>query len=322
MHTSVSGSPGDGAGTFAEQRFRQALDALIERIKQDRAILAAILCGSLAHDRVWEKSDIDLVLVTIDDKLVPEAFLSLNADGVNVHAQMIPRAQFRKVAEGATRNTFAHSLLAKGKLLYSHDSSLIEVCERLGEIGKRDTGLRLLVYGMEALTCLYKAHKWLITRGDLDYAALWALYAATPIAKIEIAGRGMLVGREVIPEAMELNPGLFSLIYTDLLNKPKTSASVQAALAALDSYLCDRARELFGLLLDYLEEASEVRSCTEISDYFKRNYGVGEVTVACEYLADEGLIGKAASPVRLTKKSSVQAEELAFYSLGGPPDEF
>jgi hypothetical protein len=34
----------------------------------DRSIVAAILCGSLSHDTVWAKSDIDLVLVTIDDK--------------------------------------------------------------------------------------------------------------------------------------------------------------------------------------------------------------------------------------------------------------
>ena len=50
------------------QQFTAALDALVEQIKEDRSILAAILCGSLSHDTVWAKSDIDLVLVTIDDK--------------------------------------------------------------------------------------------------------------------------------------------------------------------------------------------------------------------------------------------------------------
>ena len=52
------------------QQFTAALDALVEQVKGDRSILAAILCGSLSHDTVWAKSDIDLVLVTIDDKKV------------------------------------------------------------------------------------------------------------------------------------------------------------------------------------------------------------------------------------------------------------
>ena len=55
----------------ARQTFTAALDALVAQVRQDRSILAAILCGSLSHDTVWAKSDIDLVLVTIDDSKVP-----------------------------------------------------------------------------------------------------------------------------------------------------------------------------------------------------------------------------------------------------------
>ena len=50
-----------------QQKFNESLETLIEQVKEDRAVLAAILCGSLSHDTVWAKSDIDLVLVTIDD---------------------------------------------------------------------------------------------------------------------------------------------------------------------------------------------------------------------------------------------------------------
>jgi hypothetical protein len=37
------------------------------------------------------------------------------------------------------------------------------------------------------------------------------------------------------------------------------------------------------------------------------------MTTACEYLADLGLIGKASTPVLLTKRSTVTVEELAFF---------
>ena len=63
-----------------QKKFAAALDGLIAQVKQDRSILAAILCGSLSHDTVWAKSDIDLALVTIDDKKVDrEGSLSLDA---------------------------------------------------------------------------------------------------------------------------------------------------------------------------------------------------------------------------------------------------
>ena len=122
-----------------QRKFTEALDDLVAQVKQDRSILAAILCGSLSHDTVWEKSDIDLALVTIDDKKVESAHVALYANGMNVHAFLMPRAEFRKTVEGAIRNSFMHSLLAKGRLLYTHDETIANLCAKLLEIGERDT---------------------------------------------------------------------------------------------------------------------------------------------------------------------------------------
>jgi predicted nucleotidyltransferase len=305
-----------------EERFTKALEALIEQVKEDRSILAAILCGSLSHDKVWAKSDIDLLLVTIDDKKVEDGDLALYADGVNVHAILMPRAQFRKTMEGSIRNSFVHSLVAKGRILYTHDETITNLCARLKEIGERDAQLQLLRAATHALAPIYKAHKWLVTRGDLDYTALWILYAATPLAQIEVIGRRLLADREVILQAMELNPAFFKTIYADLLNGKKTRKNVQEALEAVDGYLAQRAATLFGPVLDHLREVGEARSASEIESHFRRNLDVSGVTTACEYLADRGLIGKAATPVQLTRKSNIEVQELAFFSIEGRSDGF
>src|SRR5205085_11415765 len=93
------------------RKFTAAVDALVEQVKGDRSVLAAILCGSLSHDTVWAKSDIDLVLVTIDDKKVDRTDLALYADGVNVHAILMPRAEFRRTFEGSARKSILHTYL-------------------------------------------------------------------------------------------------------------------------------------------------------------------------------------------------------------------
>jgi hypothetical protein len=303
-------------------RFSQAVDRLIAHLKEDRSILAAILCGSLSHDRVWDKSDVDLVLVTIDDKKAEARGAALYADGVNVHALIMQRAEFRKIAEGSLRNSFMHSFLAKGRVLYALDQSIATLCARLHAIGERDTQLQLLRTGIEVLGPLYKAHKFFLTRGDLEYTALWILRAATPIARIEVVGRRMLADREVIPQAMKLNPGFFKTIYSDFLNNKKTRESVQAALNSVDHYVAERAVSLFGMVIDHLREARETRSATEIENHFQRKYDIEGVTAACEYLADQKLIGKASTPVQLTKRSNVSVQELAFFYLEETPDEF
>ncbi|MGB2713675.1 MAG: hypothetical protein WBC51_05820, partial [Vicinamibacterales bacterium] len=203
------------------RKFTAALDGVVEEVKRDRSILAAILCGSLSHDTVWEKSDIDLVLVTIDDKKVQAGGLSLYADGLNVHAILMPRTAFRKAVEGSLRSSFAHSFLAKGRLLYTHDPTIAALCETLAGMGRRDQQVQLLRAAMCALPDIDKAQKWFVTRADLDYTALWLLYAATPLAQVEVIAAGQLVDREVIPQALRLNPAFFKTVYTDLLNSSK-----------------------------------------------------------------------------------------------------
>ena len=307
-----------------QKKFAAALDRLIEQVKLDHSILAAILCGSLSHDKVWDKSDIDLVLVTIDDRnLEKEApGLALYEDEVNVHAFLMPRSQFRKTVEGSVRNSFMHSLLAKGRLLYTHDQTIADLCDKLLEIGARDTRVQLLRVATAALPPIYKAHKWFETRRDLDYTALWILYAATPLAQIEVIGRRLLADREVIPQALKLNPAFFQIVYTNLLNGKKTEKNVKAALDALDGYLAERVDTLFEPILEHLREVGEARSCSEIEDHFERNLGVSGITTACEYLADQSLIGKASTAVKLTKRSNVEVQELAFVYLGEPPHVF
>ncbi len=305
-----------------EAKFRAALDALIAQAKEDRSILAALLCGSLSHDKVWDKSDIDLAFVTVDDKKIEMEDRALFADGLNVHAFLIPRAQFRTMVESSIRNSFMHSFLAKGQLLYTHDDTIADLCDRLRDIGDRDTQVQLLRAGVSALGPIYKAHKWIRTRGDLNYTALWILYAATPLAQIEIISRRLLADREVIPQAMTLNPAFFKTVYGDLLNSKKTRKNVQEALDAIDQYMAERATTLFGPVIEHLREVGEARSCTEIEDYFRRNLNMSCVTSACEYLADQGLIGKAATPVKLTRKSNIEVQELAFFYLEERADAF
>src|SRR5258705_7930736 len=94
-----------------QQEFTRALDGVVHQVKEDRSILAAVLSGSLSPDTAWAKSDIDLVLVTPDDRKIEQADLSLYSDGVNIHAILMPRPQFRGAVESSTPNSVLHSFL-------------------------------------------------------------------------------------------------------------------------------------------------------------------------------------------------------------------
>ena len=57
-----------------QEVYTAALDSLLTKVRADTYIVAAVLVGSLAYDTVWQRSNIDLVLVTEEGRQEKDAF--------------------------------------------------------------------------------------------------------------------------------------------------------------------------------------------------------------------------------------------------------
>lgn len=294
-----------------QQRFRNALADLEEQLKRDHTVIAAILCGSLSYDEVWDKSDIDLLVVCTEDLKTGKS-LSLFADGINVHAILKPRSAFKAGVQGVLGSSFLHSLLSKSTLLFSHDESLEDLYRNIHHIGARDRKIQMLEAAACILPFLLKAEKWLQIKRDVRYSFIWILRSVEALARVEVLQQGEITTREVLQQALRHNPEFFNATYTRLIDGPKTAKAMAAALEAVNGYLMDRLW-IFQPVLDYLDEAGGIRSTTEIDHYFTNQMGIESAGFACEWLSEQGVIHKVGTPVRLTTKSRVEVEEIAYY---------
>jgi RNA polymerase sigma factor (sigma-70 family) len=297
--------------------FNEALEAFVARVKQDRYIIAAILCGSLSHDTVWRKSDIDLVLISREEKSQDSYCLVEN--GVNIHASVLPRSKFKQLTEGSLQGSFWHSYFSLSTLLYTTDDTIRTYYQNVQTVGAHDRQMQLLKAGGSAVGTLAKAEKWLYVRKDVTYSFLWIMYTIQALAEIEVLSHSQVPRREVIPQALKLNPQFFDQVYTDLVHGPKTEATIQQAINLINEYLDCKTFDLFGPVLDYLGEEGGIRSTSELELYFRKQVQTGgwPLSNVYEWLADKGIIQKVPNPVRLTQKSQITVDEAAYYFDGG-----
>lgn len=296
------------------ERFHSALDTLVEEIKEDHHILAVILCGSLSYDEVWEKSDIDLHVISTDDRKNNLRTLALSYDDINIHTSIQTRSEFKRELDASLRNSFEHSLFAHAKLLFSRDPTIDDMLNNLQKFGRYDLQLQVMSSASMALYGWYKARKWFEIKDDLPYTKLWILQMVRSLAEIEVSWANELVDREALVRALELNPDLYKPMYTDLLSGHSDRVRVGNALDKFETWVSEHTYELFSPILDYLKSTGgEPQSVTQITHYFRRNYNVDHVLIACEWLSDLGVIEKASTPVKLTVQSQVEVEELAFF---------
>lgn len=300
--------------TNLKEKYRAALAAFLARAEQDPYIIGVVLLGSLSYAVVWERSDIDLHVITQDIKLRVKSY-SLVEDDINIHASVGTRAEFKQILEGAIGSSFMHSIMTRGTLVYCKDETLTELFETRHKLGARDREISMLRATGGILWALDKAQKWLIAKDDYDYSFVWTLKCLESLATLVVIRSGEVPDREAILHALRLDPGLIRPLYTGLIHDAKDPATLAAALRTIENYILDNAHELCGPVFEYLQEAGAVRSATEIDEHFNKNFGTG-AALLCEWLADRGLIDKVSSPVRLTERSRVDFDEAAFYYDG------
>ena len=296
-----------------EKRYRDALDSLVTKVEKDRNIIAAILCGSMSYDQVWDKSDIDLLLVQREGKGNPRGY-TLAENDVNIHAEVVPRGQLRRWQEAALQGSFEHSFFSRSTLLFCSDESVKTWYQNanLHNIGARDRALQLLIVATGLLPTLRYAEKQFYVNSDLNYSFLSILRVAESLARIEIILNDEVPAREVIQPALEYNPDFFRVTYSDLINCKKNEGVIQNALDTINDYLNEKLF-IFQPILDFLAEAAGPRSTTELNDYFQKKIGDNRLDAAYEWLAQKGIIQQVSTPVKLTLKSQVEMEEATYY---------
>jgi hypothetical protein len=289
-----------------------ALESLVNKLRQDRYILAAILYGSLARGEAWEKSDIDLTIIQQDGLDREVQNLWLVEDGINISATVISRSRFKRQMDGALQGSFMHSIRSQSQLLFTQDESITDWLTETAAIGNRDQEFQLLRAAAWVPPILDKAEKWFYVKNDPDYSFVWLIDVVNRLATIEVILNSEAPGREVIHQALKYNPTLFKTMYTDLIHGPKDAEVFRTDLQLAYSYLMDRAERLFKPILDYLAEAQGPRTVAELNDYFKNKTQTGEIFWASEWLARKGIIEKVAAPTRLYKKSQITLEVPAY----------
>lgn len=304
------------------ERFELALNQLIERLREDRYILAAVLVGSLSEETIWRRESLQLWIIEADgvsrrlrsDGSDERIYRILVENNINIHAEVIPRSRFRQMVEGSLRTAFSCNFFATRRLVYSIDPSIDNWFAQASTVAVKDRERELLIFSTWTIHSVRHAQKLLEIRQDVELASLEVLNAAQSVACTEIVRSGEVWEQEAIYRAIELAPELFQVLYLNVLSRRKNVGVLAAALDAVNAYLHLHFKEHLKPLLDYLITQNRIVPLSEISDHFAwTQIYPWHLESACEWLEQNGFLEKLSTPFKLTSRSREQVEEPAYY---------
>ena len=300
----------------------ESLNAFLERIGEDRNILAAVQVGSITEELIWRKETIGLWIIESDgvtkrlksDGQDERIFRTFVEDGINIHAEIIPRSRFKQMVEGSSRTAFSCSFFAHRKLVYCTDASIENWFQSANTVATKDQENERMIGTTWIIGSARYARKRIERKQDLELgyeAVIWAVHS---IACVEVINAGEVYEHAAIYKALEINPDLFRTIYTDLISKKKTKKLLLEVLDRIDRYVEDHALTNLAPILKFLRKENRTVPLSQISDHFAHSQIYPrDIEAACEWLEREGIVEKLAMPFRITRKSRVDVEEPAYF---------
>lgn len=292
--------------------YKEAVNNFICKIKGDSNVIAAILCGSLSYDEVWEKSDVDMTLIVRDQKLSNSSYC-LVEDGIIINVSLIERSNFRRSMEWSTGGSQLHSYFAKGQIIYTTDESLYGYFEEIKKPGKDDIQMSVFIMCSGLIGLMHKCEKWLKVKKNLSYCQYYILKAAEVVAAIEVCLSREIPTREAILRAREINPELMKFLYDDPMNMKLEETQLSAIIEKIDGYMKNHLDLISSPVLEYMKDG-EIKTLTVLSKHFKLD--THYIVDIFEYLSDKGVIEKLSETIRITPKSKLAVEEVAYVYPG------
>ncbi len=291
-----------------KSRYQEAIDRFVCKLKDDINVIAVIISGSVAYDVIWEKSDVDVIVVVRDQKLKSDN-LSIIEDGITFNLFLIQRSSFKRGAEAVFGGSFFQSYLSNGKIVYSTEESFYEYFEDIRKIGEDDMALTVLQLAGELISIMHKAQKWMTARKDLMYAQYFFLKAAETIAHVELCIQGLPNSRSAIQKALKLNPEIMKTFYQEPMQHLLTEEELSSGLRQLDGYIESKMDLFKRPIIEYLSD-QDIKTTTMLANRFRSESHM--IIDVMDYLTEKGIVEKVSQLIKLTPKSRSTIEEIGF----------
>lgn len=291
-----------------QERYNRAVESFVKNIKSDPNVIAVIICGSLAYDVVWEKSDIDATVI-VRDQALKTASYCITEDDIVINIYLVTRSDFKRGFEKMKGGSFLQSYYTRGRMVYTSDESLGDYFEEMKVMDRGDINLFLFYAACELVGIYEKCQKWIKVKANPLYAQYYLLKAADVIARMEVCKTGEAPGREAILKASDIAEEIMKPFYQEAMAHHYTKEEVNSCISLIDAYLEANLDAIKEPVIDYMKDG-ELKTLTLLTRHFHTD---GHFIVHIfEYLAEKGIIEKVSQNIRITPKSRLAVEELGF----------
>ncbi|MBX2800077.1 MAG: hypothetical protein KTR31_20535 [Myxococcales bacterium] len=302
------------------KRLDAAVEAFVDRVADDRTVLAVIRLGSGRPETLWNTDSLHLWVVVADgsrprrrsDGEEPRIWRTFVEHDLDLHAELIERAKLKRMVEGNDRNTAGFSWFSERRLVHCTDVSIERWFAEANTPAVRDQRHDQLAIACWVADVVRRTRRRLDVEQQLDAALGDTMELAHALAVLAVVDAGEVVEHRLMRRALQLQPELLAAAWTVPLAS-RDEASVRAACDAAEAHLDGRFETLMEPILRFVDRFGGPVPLSELCEHFATSsLHPHTLSRACEWMVHLGKLTKLSADLPVTKKSRVRVDEPSY----------
>lgn len=233
-------------------QYQKAFNSIIDRIKENESVLAAMVFGSMVTGDLWDESDIDLFVI-VDSRLQDITNIYTDEKGIPVHIKLMSKDKFMQIYHDDAKGGFIHRVFASSRLVFSKDMDVTLKYDNGRYYRDIDRERWNMVYLGTVLKQIGVCKKYLSNDG-IYTAYTSAVKFVEEFAKLHINSSGYMISKDAMSMAMNLNDDFRDCVNKFFFNKIDTEKSINEIIDYIQDFIDGNIRNITNLLIDYMRD--------------------------------------------------------------------
>lgn len=245
-------------------QYQKAFNSIIDRLKGNETVLAAMVFGSMVTGDLWDESDIDLFVI-LDKKINSIKNIYTEEKQVPVHIKLMSKSKFLQLYEEDLRGGFMLRMFASSRLVFSKDMDITQKYDSGRYYPDLDRERWNMVYLGKVLKNIDLCNKYLYNDGIYTaYGA--AVKCVENYAKLYVNYSGYMISKDAIAMAMNLNDDFRNCVDGLFFNKNDTITAIESTLKFIEDAVDETIRNTASILLNYMRGKDSFLSTEDIKN--------------------------------------------------------
>lgn len=245
-------------------KYQNAYNSLVEKLRGNKSVIAAMVFGSVITGDLWDESDIDLFVI-IDEDIEDIKNVYMEEKGIQVHIKLLSKNKFIQFYDEDLKGGFIYRVFASSKLVFSKDLEITSRYDSCRYYPDLDRERWTMVYLGNVMKNLGVCKKYLYNDG-IYTAFSSAIKCTEEFAKLYVNSYGYMVSKDAMTIAMNLNDEFKQYVDKLVFDKEDIKGSIENFINFIEEDIDKNIKQNASILLDYMREKDSFLSVEDIKE--------------------------------------------------------